>query len=117
MRCILCCVTLLAGALILGGAPPVRGGDKPAQKEKKSAPATIEVRLPASAELFFDDAPTTQRGGVRLFATPLLESGYKYSYQLTARWQTPEGKEHKESRQIIVRAGERTTVDLLPAKK
>src|SRR5262249_46451328 len=46
-----------------------------------------------------------------------LEPGYTYSYELTARWQTPDGKERKESKKVTVRAGKRTVVDFLPKKK
>src|SRR5438876_2084622 len=68
--------------------------------EKEPAPATVEVRLPAAAELFFDGAPTMQRGLVRRFVTPPLEPGWGYTYKVTARWQSPEGKAIDEARAI-----------------
>src|SRR5262245_10523041 len=85
-------------------------------QDKRPAPATIEVRCLPAAELFFDGTPTTQRGPMRRFFTPPLERGFTYTYELTARW-TTDGKPHKESRTINVRAGETTNVDLLPPKK
>jgi len=89
----------------------------PTDKKGKSAPATIEVRLPPMAELSFDGAPTTQRGPVRRFITPPLEPGWAYGYKVAARWKSREGKDRDESRDITVQAGKLTRVELLPPKK
>jgi uncharacterized protein (TIGR03000 family) len=44
--------------------------------------ATVVVELPADARLFVDGAPMTLTGPVRVFRTPELQSGLKFSYTL-----------------------------------
>jgi len=44
--------------------------------------ATVVVELPADARLFADGAPITLTGPVRVFRTPELQTGLKYSYTL-----------------------------------
>src|SRR5262245_15951003 len=111
-------ITLVLGAFAATSDAGEGGKDKE-KKEKKegAAPAAIQVRCPPFAEQVFDGQPTRQRGSVRFFTTPPLEPGYKYSYELTARWMGPDGKEMKDSRQVNVSAGKTTTVDLIPKQK
>src|SRR5262249_8366580 len=50
------------------------------------ATAEITVIVPAQAEVFFDGAPTTQKGVERRFVTAPLTAGQKYYYSVVARW-------------------------------
>src|SRR5262249_29207476 len=56
-------------------------------------PALINVRVPAQAELWIDDVPmNTTTGAFRQFQSQPLEPGFKYYYQVRARW-TENGKQ------------------------
>jgi uncharacterized protein (TIGR03000 family) len=72
--------------------------------------ALIAVRVPADAEVLVMGAKTEQKGTNRLFASPALEAGKNYTYELKAHW-TQNGKEFNETRSIGVQAGQRARVD------
>jgi uncharacterized protein (TIGR03000 family) len=74
------------------------------------ASAYIRVRVPAGAQVFFDDNPTAQMGTDRLFVTPPLDRGERYSYVVSARWMEG-GKERRESRTVPVAPGQTAAVD------
>jgi uncharacterized protein (TIGR03000 family) len=101
-------VFLLAGLLPAG--LHAQESDKPAPADK----AVLVVRLPASAILQVGGKTTTQVGTERTFQSPPLPSGQSFTYQLSATW-TENGKPQTVTRQAIVRAGERTVIDLNPA--
>jgi uncharacterized protein (TIGR03000 family) len=71
--------------------------------------------LPEGAKLTFDDAATVSTGSDRLFITPPLERGRDFHYTLEAKL-SRDGKTETTSKQITVRAGEQTRVDLRFAK-
>jgi len=75
------------------------------------APATIVVTLPAEAKLTIDDAATASTSSPRVFMSPALSPGKAYHYTLKAEY-TKDGKPVTVSRQIEVRAGAETRVDL-----
>jgi uncharacterized protein (TIGR03000 family) len=75
------------------------------------APATIYVELPADARLSFDGAPTVSRSANRVFVTPPLEPGKRYSYTLEATV-TRDGKTLTSTQRVTVRAGLSTQVKL-----
>ncbi len=82
-------------------------------------PAFVKVVVPADAVLEVDGFKTKQMGTVRLFVTPELEKGKKYSYQLKATF-TQNAKQVTVERTITVEPGVETVVDLTkaePAKK
>ncbi len=72
--------------------------------------ATMDVRVPADAEVWVAGARTGQRGTARTYVSPHLEPDQRYSYEIRARW-TEGGKEVDRTRQISVRAGETVKVD------
>ncbi len=74
--------------------------------------AYIRVRVPADAEVFFDGQRVQQSGTDRLFVSPQLERGYKYTYEVKARW-TQNGQQVERTRTVSVRPGEETTVDFM----
>lgn len=65
-----------AGPMPAGPMPQAYDSVTPANQ------ATIVVELPADARLFCDGAPITLTGPVRVFRTPELQPGLKYSYTL-----------------------------------
>src|SRR5262245_10476621 len=110
-------VALVLGSITLvgyaGGEDKKKEGDK---KKIEPAPAYLEVKLPANAELLVDGYRTRSRGPVRTLVTPPLARGDAYAYELTARWQD-EGKSAERKRTATVRAGETTKVDFGAGEK
>jgi uncharacterized protein (TIGR03000 family) len=74
--------------------------------------ASIRVRLPAGAQLSFQGVDTAATGNDRRFVTPPLAVGRNYQYDVVANW-TQEGRPVRESRQVLVRAGDRLDIDFL----
>jgi uncharacterized protein (TIGR03000 family) len=71
--------------------------------------ATVEVSVPAGAELWFDGQKTVQTGTQRSFTTPVLETGNSYHYEVRARWMK-DGRQVEETRSVPVFAGARVSV-------
>src|SRR5262245_38703731 len=97
-------IPVLAFALLHSAAP------SPPARAPAAEKATLVVRLPPDATLTIDAAPTAQKRAERLFETPALAPGQTYTYSLTATW-TENGLPRRETRQVLVRAGERTEID------
>jgi len=77
----------------------------------------IGVRVPENAEVWIDGQKTSQTGSFREFATPPLESGQKFIYDIKARW-TENGKEVVRDRQLNFYAGDRLMVNMMvPAQQ
>jgi uncharacterized protein (TIGR03000 family) len=74
-------------------------------------PATLVVNLPADATLKVDDTLTTSTSSTRVFVTPPLLAGMSHQYTLTAQV-TQNGVLQTVTRQITVRGGEETRVDM-----
>jgi uncharacterized protein (TIGR03000 family) len=71
--------------------------------------ATLVVELPSDAKLFVDDKPTKSTSASRrVFQSPSLEPGNKYSYVLRAELER-DGKKYRQTKTIAVRAGQKTT--------
>jgi uncharacterized protein (TIGR03000 family) len=77
--------------------------------------ATMNVKVPAGAEIWFEGSKTGQTGTTRTFVSPPLEPGRGFTYDVRARW-TENGKEVDQTRQVHVRAGEKVDVDFGPKK-
>jgi uncharacterized protein (TIGR03000 family) len=81
----------------------------PSANSPTSATARVIVKLPADADLWFDDFKTTQRGTYREFVASIpSESGYT----LSVRWQT-QGAELTRSERVRLRPGQTLTVNFL----
>jgi uncharacterized protein (TIGR03000 family) len=78
-------------------------------------PATVEVELPAGAELWFDGQATTQKGATRTFHTPALEKGLSYHYDVRARWMSG-GTAVDQTQRVDVFAGGQVKVVFPKAK-
>jgi uncharacterized protein (TIGR03000 family) len=72
----------------------------------------IDVRVPPDAEIWFEGAKTQSTGMFREFASPALEPGQDYTYQVRARWMEG-GQEVNKTRELRVRAGDRLGLDFL----
>jgi uncharacterized protein (TIGR03000 family) len=85
---------------------------QPADEGPPSGAALVIVKLPADAELWFDDTKTTQAGSYRRFVTPLLESSRRHIYTLRVRWNVQDA-ELTRVEKVQVEAGDRVTVNFL----
>jgi len=100
------------------GTPRGRLGMAPsllAPVDQELAPpdaALVIVKLPAEAELWFDDTKTTQDGSYRRFVTPPLEAGRPLTYTLRVRWQVKDAELTRVER-VEVEHGKRVTVNFL----
>ncbi len=74
-------------------------------------PVIIDVLTPATAEITFEGAKTTQTGSRRLFISPPIKSGQNYIYEIKVKW-LESGQEITRTRKLPVRAGQRLMVDL-----
>jgi uncharacterized protein (TIGR03000 family) len=93
---------------------PKEVGPPPGQKD---GPASIEVRVPADAQIWIDGVKTKQHGAKRAFASPTLAAGKDYVYEIRAVWRE-DGRETTETRKITFRAGAQVSVDFTkPAGK
>jgi uncharacterized protein (TIGR03000 family) len=90
-------------------APPTVDGPKP-------APVTLDVRVPAEAELWIEGKKVNQDGEVRRLVSPPLQPGQRYTYDFRVIWKE-NGHEIKRSRTVEVSAGERYTVDFVNPPK
>jgi uncharacterized protein (TIGR03000 family) len=98
---------LLALVLIL--VAPALAGQAPSLPPDR---ATMVIKLPAEATLSIGSHPTKQTGPERLFESPPLPAGQTFKYVLTASW-SENGRLKTATRQILVKAGQRVTVDFL----
>ncbi|MGE3804854.1 MAG: TIGR03000 domain-containing protein [Gemmataceae bacterium] len=71
--------------------------------------ARLTVRVPANAQVWIDDAATTQSGTTREFVSPQLDKGGTYHFR--ASWME-NGKRVEAKRDVRVSPGQRVTVDL-----
>jgi uncharacterized protein (TIGR03000 family) len=77
-----------------------------------SLPATIELMVPADAQVWFNGQLTAQTGSVRRFVTPPLNANGDYSYEMKARW-TRDGEPVEKTETIPVVAGGFRQLNLL----
>ena len=64
--------------------PPVLADQVAAKPAQAASKARIVVSLPADAQLTIDGEQTPTVAGVRVYATPVLEPGFSYSYTVRA---------------------------------
>jgi uncharacterized protein (TIGR03000 family) len=75
------------------------------------------LKVPSTAELWFNGTKTApQAKAVRHFVTPALEPGQDYSYDIRVRW-TDSGRPVEQTRKVLVRAGDRVTLNLMDVPK
>ena len=91
--------------------PPTPAPKDPPMKPPESGEMTIH--LPADAKLLFNGTAAIGAGATRRFATPTLEPGREYAYDLSAEV-VRDGRVQTVTERVIVRAGEKTRVTLTP---
>jgi uncharacterized protein (TIGR03000 family) len=74
--------------------------------------ATIDVRVPLYAKVWFDGEPTQQTGELRSFYTPTLSVNKVYHYTIKVKWEDG-GKTYEKTREIDIRPGASLVVDFL----
>ncbi len=67
--------------------------------------AVVQITVPEGAAVWFDGNPTRQTGTERKFASPALEPGNAYHYEVRARWLV-NGRPVEQTRVVAVKAGE-----------
>jgi uncharacterized protein (TIGR03000 family) len=92
-------------------------GSSRAAQAAPSNIATIEVVVPADANVWFDDNPTVQGGIERRYDSPPLAPGTTYSYVVTAQWRGPDGKDVVRKQSVDVRANESSSVEFVPREQ
>jgi uncharacterized protein (TIGR03000 family) len=75
--------------------------------------ASIDVKVPVNAKLWFDGQKTSQTGSERLFVTPALEPGKTFSYEVRASWLSSDGKQETRTRTVEVHANQSTMVNFM----
>jgi uncharacterized protein (TIGR03000 family) len=76
------------------------------------ATATVAVRVPPDAEVWFGDHLTRQRGEVREYESPPLPPDRDYHYDVRARWMDGD-RVVERARTVTVRANGRADIDFL----
>ena len=72
--------------------------------------AYFRVLVPADAQLWFENQPTTETGSVRIFNSPPLQPGHSYTYDVRAQWR--QGSQTvTRHRQVEISPGDRISVD------
>jgi uncharacterized protein (TIGR03000 family) len=100
--------------------PALRADDKPADRDgpavstkatEKGSASTIRVLLPTpEAKVWFDGVLTKATGKDRIFRSPALDAGKRYTYRVVAAW-AEKGREVNHETKITFRAGEDVRVD------
>jgi len=76
--------------------------------------ASIQVQVPANAEIWFDNSKTTQTGEMRTYVSPPLENGKTLAYVVHARWTDASGKVVDQTKRVEVQAGQFSSTDFMP---
>jgi len=85
--------------------------DAPNNTPQSPAPVIVEVLVDTDAILVINDKDTKTKGAERYFQSPPVDAGKTFSYEIEATW-TNQGIPMRQRRTIILRAGDRATVDL-----
>jgi uncharacterized protein (TIGR03000 family) len=94
-----------SAAPLPGGLPPVAAPETTPPDER----AHFTVTVPAGAQLWVDDTPTTAAGTVRVFQSPPLASGRQYAYTMRVRWDD-NGHEQNQVQRVEFAAGDHINV-------
>jgi uncharacterized protein (TIGR03000 family) len=91
--------------------PPETGYGQP-----NNNTASVEVKVPANAELWFDGQKTNQSGSDRHFVTPALCPGKTFNYEVRATWTDAQGQQVTRTRDVQVQANQSTIVNFMGSK-
>lgn len=76
--------------------------------------AVMVAHVPEDAYIWFDDAPTRQKGTLRWFESPPLKPGHRYSYTVRLVWYEA-GEWVSQVHQYAVKAGGVHCIDIIPS--
>jgi uncharacterized protein (TIGR03000 family) len=77
------------------------------------APATIDIEVPETAEVYIQGRLMSQRGTLRRFVSPQLNPGLAYSYDVVAVWHEGD-QDVRRVQRTVVRAGEYAKMSFVP---
>jgi uncharacterized protein (TIGR03000 family) len=97
--------------ILLGASASGLRAEELASTPAERSPASVRVTLPADARLTFSGRVTRSTGAERVFVTPPLEVGRRYSYSLAASFFQGE-KTITVEQEIFVSAGRESVVSL-----
>jgi uncharacterized protein (TIGR03000 family) len=92
-------------------------GGNPGAVEVAPAPATsatLDLIVPANAEVWLDGKKTTQTGTTRSFTTQPLTSGQVSTQELRVTFNDKAGKAVTEQRKVQLRGAQRVVLNLVP---
>jgi len=100
-------------APVVGPPPATESAAGVALPVARGTAALIDVRLPAVGELRFEGVRMNQIGTLGRFVSPPLVPGQTYRYEVSATWMQ-NGRPVTQNGHVMIRAGDRITVDFLP---
>jgi uncharacterized protein (TIGR03000 family) len=74
--------------------------------------ATLDIRLPADAELYLQGRKSSQTGSERYFVTPPLAQGQTFTCRIKAIWRE-DGRDREVVRTIVLASGDHSSLTLL----
>jgi uncharacterized protein (TIGR03000 family) len=109
--CAALALVVCGGALRADGTGRMAGPDVKTTPTEKGRESKIRVLLPtADAKLYFDDTLTRANGAERIFRSPALEEGKRYTYRVVAVW-LENGREVQHETKVVFHAGEDLAID------
>jgi uncharacterized protein (TIGR03000 family) len=86
----------------------------PVKNEDDPNAAVMVAHVPEDAEIWFEDAPTTQKGTLRQFVSPPLTPGKAYKYTVRVAWME-EGGKVSQVNTFPIHAGDIHCIDIVKA--
>lgn len=94
-----------------GALPAGQGSVRPQTAPRQgAAPVVVRVRVPADAEVWFENTKTRQIGTDRMFESPPLPPGGDFIYEVRASWSL-DGQPVTQTRKVVVHGGQEVNVD------
>jgi len=84
----------------------------PVKNEDNPNAAVMVAHLPEDAEIWFEDAPTSQKGALRQFVSPPLTPGKEYKYTVRVAW-PEEGGKVSQVHTFPIHAGDIHCIDIV----
>jgi uncharacterized protein (TIGR03000 family) len=106
-----CCLSVL---FALGWAATLTPPARAQVRTPDPHTALIRIRVPAGAEISFDNSRTRQRGSDRTFVTPALDADQRYTYEIRAHWDWDDQRIERTHR-VTFRPGDRIDIDFVNA--
>jgi uncharacterized protein (TIGR03000 family) len=87
----------------------------PQKSEEAPNSALMVAHLPEDARIWFEEAPTQQRGTLRQYFSPPLTPGKTYTYTVRVEW-PEEGQWVSQVHSFPVHAGDIHCIDVIPSE-